>query len=53
MKDPEPNDWKIYFKKSDCTIVLFKKLTYLNAMQRVSVLQKLYKDWNGKLLVKK
>lgn len=53
MKNPEPKDWKIYFKKSDCTVCLFKNLTYANAATRLNVLTKIYKDWNGKLIVKK
>jgi hypothetical protein len=53
MKNPEPKCWKIYFKKSDCTVCLFKNLTYLNGMQRLSVLKKIYKDWNGTLILKK
>lgn len=50
---PIDNTWKVYFKKSGCTMLLFKNLTYHSAYGRVNALKKTYGDWCGTFIITK
>ena len=43
--------YNVYFKKSDCTMCLFKHIPWLDAKTRVNALTRIYRDWNGKFII--
>lgn len=45
--------WKIYFKKTDCSMLMFKKLTLVQAMVRKNALKEIYQDWCGNFIITK
>lgn len=45
--------WKVLFKKSGCTMLLFDKLTYHTALHRKKNLSQMYGDWKGEFIITK